>query len=199
MAALNHWFGTSEMLLAEWFMCFSVCLLWFAGHKNERSGAGQPFPCSAVQSQSSLFFLWISLHPPSLKYYFLVNMCSIPMYWHSLKHAVSDVDLTPHCTYLKELLSNISPSNLLGCAAKHINRLSHAISAGLFFNKLNSRLRHMIHGHGNVLCVVDGNLAVCLGEYMWMNGCGFNHTGEKKMMWLFISKGSCTTIAYLPQ
>lgn len=125
-------------------------------------------------------FLWISLHPPSLKYYFLVNMRSIPMYWHSLKHAVSDVDLTAHCTYLNELLCNISPSNLLCCAAKHINRSSHAISAGLFFNKLNSRLGHMIHGHGNVLYVVDGNLAACLGEYMGMSGCGFNHTGEKK-------------------
>lgn len=114
--------------------------------------------CCAI-SDSPLFFIfpscisplfWISLHPPSHIYYFLVNMLSIPVYWRSLKHAVSDVDFT-HCTFLNELLSNISPSNLLCCAAKHINRPSHAISAGLFLSKLNSRVRHMIHGHGNVL------------------------------------------------
>lgn len=92
MAALNRWFGTAEMLLAEWFMCVSVCLLWFSGHKNERSGAGQPFPCSALSpltfSLSPHAFLCMSFHPPSLIYYFHPSTLSIPVYWRNLKHAV---------------------------------------------------------------------------------------------------------------
>lgn len=144
MAALNRWFGTAEMLLAEWFMCVSVCLLWFSGHKNERSGAGQSLPCSALSpltfSLSPHALLCMSFHSPyiffSSKHTLYPSVlaqsqvCSVRWFDYSL-------------TNLNKLLSNISPSNLLCCTAKQINRSSHAISAGLFLSKLNSRLRHV--------------------------------------------------------
>ncbi len=95
MGALNHWFGTEEMLLAEWFMCVAVCFLWFSGHKN---WVEWDSPSLALLSVLSLFLFPLMLCSACLSipliYYFLPSTLSIPVYWRNLKHAVWDY-LTP--------------------------------------------------------------------------------------------------------